>query len=71
MKTFTKQKLLQGKKSDGGWKCLWKTQKTTGKVKSIWDDSAVRTEAGTKELRKIISKSSCSVSKACLNLLKE
>lgn len=43
-------------KSDGNWNVYEKHRKSKGKIKSVWDDSDVRTEAGTKELGKIIGK---------------
>jgi adenine-specific DNA-methyltransferase len=49
-----KTELVAKQKSDGGWNVYEKHRKTNGKVKSIWDDSLVRTEAGTKELRKLL-----------------
>jgi adenine-specific DNA-methyltransferase len=49
-----KTEVVAKQKGDGGWNVYEKHRKTTGKVKSIWDDSAVRTEAGTKELRKLL-----------------
>ena len=49
-----KTEIVAKQKGDGGWNIYEKHRKTTGKVKSIWDDSAVRTEAGTKELRKLL-----------------
>ena len=50
-----KTEVVAKQKGDGGWNIYEKHRKTTGKVKSIWDDSAVRTEAGTKELRRLLT----------------
>lgn len=52
-----KTEVIAKQKGDGGWNVYEKHRKTTGKVKSIWDDTAVRTEAGTKELRKLLGDS--------------
>lgn len=46
--------IVAKQKTDGGWNIYEKHRKTTSKAKSIWDDTAVRTEAGTKELRSIL-----------------
>jgi adenine specific DNA methylase Mod len=43
-------------KADGNWNIYEKHRKSKGKIKSVWDDSSVRTEAGTKELGKVIGK---------------
>lgn len=52
-----KSEIIAKKKSDNGWNIYEKHRKLTGKVKSIWDDSPIRTEAGTKELRKLLENS--------------
>ena len=52
--TVDDSEVVAKQKADGGWNIYEKHRKTTAKVKSIWDDSAVRTEAGTKELRKLL-----------------
>ncbi len=43
-------------KKDGNWNIYEKHRKSKGKIKSVWDDSEVRTEAGTKELGKLLGK---------------
>lgn len=53
--SIDKTQIVAKQKSDGNWNIYEKHRKTTGKIKSVWDDSAVRTEAGTKELRKIFN----------------
>lgn len=40
-------------KRDGGWNVYEKSRKSTSKAKSIWDESEVRTEQGTIDLRKL------------------
>lgn len=40
-------------KRDGGWNIYEKSRKSTSKAKSIWDESEVRTEQGTIDLRKL------------------
>jgi len=46
--------IIARQKQGGGWNIYEKHRKLTSKVKSIWDESYVRTEAGTKELRRIL-----------------
>lgn len=40
-------------KRDGGWNIYEKSRKATSKAKSIWDETEVRTEQGTIDLRKL------------------
>ena len=42
-------------KSDGGWNIYEKNRKSTTKVKSIWDESGMRTEDGTRLVREIFN----------------
>ena len=48
-----KSNIVARKKPKGGWNIYEKYRKQTTKVKSIWDDSAVRTENGTIQLRNL------------------
>jgi len=47
--------LLSKQKRDGGWNIYEKNRKSTQKVKSIWDETDMRTEKGTIELREIFN----------------
>ena len=42
-------------KGDGGWNIYEKNRKSTTKVKSIWDESGMRTEDGTRLVREIFN----------------
>lgn len=51
-----KSQILAKQKQDGGWNIYEKNRKSTTKVKSLWgdkDDISMRTEDGTKEVRKL------------------
>ena len=41
---------------DGGWNIYEKYRKTSHKVKSLWDESSVRTEQGTRDIRDLLGK---------------
>ena len=40
-------------KSDGGWNIYEKNRRVTSKAKSVWNETSMRTEDGTRELRNI------------------
>ncbi|MCX6153777.1 MAG: DNA methyltransferase [Candidatus Kapabacteria bacterium] len=44
-------------KSDGNWNIYEKNRKSTSKAKSVWDETEMRTENGTRELREILNES--------------
>ena len=51
-----KSQILAKQKKDGGWNIYEKNRKSTMKVKSLWgnkEDISMRTEDGTKEVRKL------------------
>lgn len=48
-----KSQIVAKPKKDGGWTICEKNRKMTTKVKSIWDESEIRTEDGTRMIRKI------------------
>ena len=45
--------LVAKQKADGGWNVYEKHRKTTTKAKTIWDESYVRTEQGTIDIRNL------------------
>ena len=45
--TETKFEIFAKQKSDGGWNIYEKYRSSTSKAKTIWDETSVRTEAGT------------------------
>ena len=51
-----KSQILAKKKKDGGWNVYEKNRKSTTKVKSIWSDTDMRTENGTREIRQMFGK---------------
>lgn len=48
-----KENVVGRQKSDGGWNIYEKYRKTTKKVKSLWDETEMRTELGTRTIREI------------------
>ncbi len=49
--TIDTTQVVAKEKKAGGWNVYEKNRKATSKVKSIWDESEVRTENGTKDFR--------------------
>ena len=45
--------ILAKQKSDGNWNIYEKNRRTTTKVKSIWDETEMRTENGTRSIRSL------------------
>lgn len=45
------------KKRDGGWNIYEKCRKTTSKAKSVWNETAMRTEEGTRLVRSLFGES--------------
>jgi len=41
-------------KSDGGWNVYEKNRRVTSKAKSVWNETSMRTEDGTRELRSLL-----------------
>jgi adenine specific DNA methylase Mod len=48
-----KSQILAKQKKDGNWNIYEKNRKSTSKVKSLWDETEMRTEEGTRELRSL------------------
>lgn len=48
---FDKTQILAKQKSDGNWNIYEKNRKATSKVKSVWDETDMRTENGTRIIR--------------------
>jgi adenine specific DNA methylase Mod len=46
-----KSQILAKQKNDGNWNIYEKSRITTTKVKSVWDETEMRTENGTREIR--------------------
>jgi adenine specific DNA methylase Mod len=46
-----KSQIVAKQKRDGGWNIYEKTRRTTTKIKSIWDETEMRTENGTRLVR--------------------
>lgn len=53
--TLDATQIVAKQKKDGGWNIYEKNRKSTFKVKSIWDESEMRTEKGTIDLRKLFN----------------
>lgn len=53
MGNIDKSQIVAKPKKDGGWTICEKNRRSTTKVKSIWDESQMRTEEGTRMIRKI------------------
>ncbi len=47
--------IVARQKKDGGWNIYEKSRKSTTKVKSIWDETEMRTENGTREIRQLFN----------------
>ncbi len=52
----TSSDVVAKKRRDGGWNIYEKYRKNTSKVKSIWDETEMRTELGTIQLRRLFGK---------------
>ena len=52
-----KTQLLAKQKSDGNWNVYEKNRRSTTKAKSVWDETEMRTENGTRDFRKLMDKS--------------
>jgi len=50
-----RSQLVAKKTRTGGWNIYEKSRLTTEKAKTIWDESEVRTEAGTRSVREILA----------------
>lgn len=55
LNNISKSQIVAKPKKDGGWTICEKNRKSTTKVKSIWDESEMRTEEGTRMIRKIFN----------------
>ena len=51
-----KSQVIARQKRDGGWNVYEKNRRATTKIKSLWDDTEMRTENGTRELRALFGK---------------
>ena len=51
-----KSNIFAKQKADGGWNIYEKHRKLTQKAKSIWDETNVRTEQGTKDFKELFDK---------------
>lgn len=51
-----KSQVLAKQKRDGGWNIYEKNRKSTTKIKSVWDETEMRTEDGTREIRSLFGK---------------
>lgn len=49
--------IVAKQKSDGNWNIYEKNRRETTKVKSVWDESGMRTENGTRYLRELLGQS--------------
>jgi adenine-specific DNA-methyltransferase len=52
-KNIDLSQIVARQKRDGGWNIYEKSRKSTTKAKSIWDETEVRTEQGTIDLREL------------------
>lgn len=52
-----KSQILAKQRKDGGWNIYEKNRKSTSKIKSLWDETEMRTENGTREFRTLFGKS--------------
>ncbi len=57
LNNFDKTQLLAKQKKDGNWNIYEKSRKSTTKVKSVWSETEMRTENGTREIRELLKKS--------------
>ncbi len=53
---FNTTQILAKQKTDGKWNIYEKNRKSTSKVKSIWNETEMRTENGTRTLRSLFDK---------------
>jgi len=51
-----RSQIVAKKKSTGGWNIYEKNRRSTTKIKSIWDETEMRTEEGTRLLRSLMGK---------------
>jgi len=51
-----KSQILAKQKNDGNWNIYEKSRKSSAKVKSLWDETDMRTENGTREVRELFDK---------------
>lgn len=54
---FDKTQVLAKQKNDGNWNIYEKNRKSTTKAKSVWDETEMRTENGTRLVRELFEKS--------------
>lgn len=54
---FDKTQVLAKQKNDGNWNIYEKNRKSTTKAKSVWDETDMRTENGTRLVRELFEKS--------------
>ncbi len=54
---FDKTQVLAKQKTDGNWNIYEKNRKSTTKAKSVWDETEMRTENGTRLVRELFEKS--------------
>ena len=52
-----KSQIVAKQKSDGNWNIYEKSRRTTTKVKSLWSETSMRTEDGTRAFRSLFEKS--------------
>ena len=52
-----RSQVLARRKADGGWNVYEKSRKATTKAKSVWAETEMRTESGTREIRSLFGKS--------------
>lgn len=52
-----KSQILARQKKDGNWNIYEKNRRNTTKVKSVWNETEMRTENGTRDFRKLMGKS--------------
>jgi len=50
-----KSQIVAKQKSDGNWNIYEKNRRDTTKAKSVWDDTAMRTENGTRSFRELFN----------------
>jgi adenine-specific DNA-methyltransferase len=56
LSNIRKSNIVARQKNDGGWNIYEKCRKSTSKAKSIWDETEMRTEDGTRLIRSIFNK---------------
>lgn len=52
-----KSKIIAKQKRDGNWNIYEKNRRATTKVKSLWDETEMRTEEGTRQFRRLFGES--------------